>query len=49
MKPSKGGKNMKPNEKLNRPLKKKADRFEWILMIACSVILATACALKVLL
>ncbi|MFP6177095.1 hypothetical protein ACLGB9_05935 [Helicobacter pylori] len=37
---------MKPNKKLNRPLEKKADRFEWVLLIACSLILATAYALK---
>ncbi|MFP6230229.1 hypothetical protein ACLGCZ_07695 [Helicobacter pylori] len=40
---------MRPNKKLNKPLEKKADRFEWILMIACSLILATAYALKGLL
>lgn len=40
---------MKPNKKLNKPLNKKADRFEWVLLIACSLILATAYALKVLL
>ncbi len=40
---------MKPNKKLNRPLNKKADRFEWVLLIAFSVILATAYALKGLL
>lgn len=34
---------------LNKPLDKKADRFEWVLLIACSVILATAYALKGLL
>ncbi len=37
---------MKPNKKLSKPLEKKADRFEWILMIACSLILATAYALR---
>ncbi|WP_305859503.1 hypothetical protein [Helicobacter pylori] len=40
---------MKPNKKLNRPLNKKADRFEWVLLIAFSLILATAYALKGLL
>ncbi|MGL2718852.1 hypothetical protein ACQJ8C_05445 [Helicobacter pylori] len=40
---------MKPNKKLNRPLEKRTDRFEWILMIACSLILATAYALRGLL
>ncbi|GAA8343462.1 hypothetical protein HpNP145_04620 [Helicobacter pylori] len=43
---------MKPNKNLknlNKPLEKKADRFEWVLMIACSVILATAYALRSLL
>ncbi|MFP6184507.1 hypothetical protein ACLGBW_06835 [Helicobacter pylori] len=40
---------MKPNKKLNRPLNKKADRFEWVLLIVFSVILATAYALKGLL
>lgn len=40
---------MKPNKKLNKPLDKKADRFEWVLMIACSLILATAYALRILL
>ncbi len=40
---------MKPNKKLNRPLEKMADRFEWVLLIACSLILATAYALKGLL
>lgn len=40
---------MKPNKKLNRPLNKKADRFEWVLLIIFSVILATAYALKGLL
>ncbi|MGH1614660.1 hypothetical protein [Helicobacter pylori] len=40
---------MKPNKKLNKPLDKKADRFEWVLLIAFSLILATAYALKGLL
>ncbi|MDZ5337482.1 hypothetical protein [Helicobacter pylori] len=40
---------MKPNKKLNKPLEKKADRFEWVLLIVCSLILATAYALKGLL
>ncbi|WP_390462327.1 hypothetical protein [Helicobacter pylori] len=40
---------MKLNKKLNKPLEKKADRFEWVLMIAFSLILATAYALKELL
>ncbi len=40
---------MKPNKKLNKPLEKRADRFEWVLMIACSLILATAYALRSLL
>ncbi|MGL2409448.1 hypothetical protein ACOWME_06745 [Helicobacter pylori] len=40
---------MKPNKNLNKPLRKKADRFEWILLVACSLILATAYALKGLL
>ncbi len=40
---------MKPNKKLNKPLEKKADRFEWVLLIGCSVILATAYALRSLL
>ncbi len=40
---------MKPNKNLNKPLNKKADRFEWVLLIACSLILATAYALKKLL
>ncbi|WP_267864318.1 hypothetical protein [Helicobacter pylori] len=40
---------MKPNKELNKPLDKKADRFEWILIIACSLILATAYALRGLL
>ncbi|WP_390560970.1 hypothetical protein [Helicobacter pylori] len=37
---------MKPNKKLNRPLNKKADRFEWVLLIIFILILATAYALK---
>ncbi|MGL2442908.1 hypothetical protein ACOWMB_06635 [Helicobacter pylori] len=37
---------MNPNKKLNKPLNKKADRFEWVLLIVFSVILATAYALK---
>ncbi|MFP6165802.1 hypothetical protein ACLGBL_07635 [Helicobacter pylori] len=40
---------MKPNKKLNKPLDKKADRFEWVLLIAFSLILATAYALRSLL
>ncbi len=40
---------MKPNKKLNRPLEKKADRFEWVLLIAFSLILATAYTLRSLL
>ncbi|MFP6060860.1 hypothetical protein ACLF9K_01740 [Helicobacter pylori] len=40
---------MKPNKKLNKPLDKKADRFECSLIIAFSLILATAYALKGLL
>ncbi len=40
---------MKPNKKLNKPLEKKADRFEWVLLIAFSLILATAYALRSLL
>ncbi|MFP6089644.1 hypothetical protein ACLF9V_07135 [Helicobacter pylori] len=40
---------MKPNKKLNKPLDKKADRFEWVLLIAFSLILATAYAVKELL
>ncbi len=40
---------MKPNKKLNKLLEKKADRFEWCLIIAFSLILATAYALKGLL
>ncbi len=37
---------LKPNKKLNKPLDKKADRFEWFLLIACSLFLATAYALR---
>ncbi len=40
---------MKPNKKLNKPLDKKADRFEWVLLIVFSVILAIAYTLKGLL
>lgn len=40
---------MKPSKKLNKPLNKKADRFEWVLLITFSVILATAYALRSLL
>ncbi len=40
---------MKPNKKLNSPLKKRADRFEWALIIAFSLILATAYTLRSLL
>ncbi|MGL2666155.1 hypothetical protein ACQJ6F_06110 [Helicobacter pylori] len=40
---------MKPNKKLNNPLEKRADRFEWVLLIACSLILAAAYTLKALL
>ncbi|MFP6151537.1 hypothetical protein ACLGBA_01765 [Helicobacter pylori] len=40
---------MKPNKKLNKPLDKKADRFEWVLLIVFSTILATAYALRSLL
>ncbi|BAJ55074.1 hypothetical protein [Helicobacter pylori] len=40
---------MKPNKKLNKPLERKADRFEWALMIAFSLILATAYTLRSLL
>ncbi|WP_269562406.1 hypothetical protein [Helicobacter pylori] len=40
---------MKPNKNLNKPLRKNADRFEWILLIACSLILATAYTLRSLL
>ncbi|EMH43761.1 hypothetical protein HMPREF1430_00609 [Helicobacter pylori GAM96Ai] len=37
---------MKPNKNLNKPLRKKADRFEWSLIVAFSLILATAYALR---
>ncbi|WP_278247062.1 hypothetical protein [Helicobacter pylori] len=40
---------MKPNKKLNKPLEKKADRFEWALLVACSLLLAIAYAVKGLL
>ncbi|MFP6108878.1 hypothetical protein ACLGA6_00050 [Helicobacter pylori] len=40
---------MKPNKKLNKPLEKRTDRFEWCLIIAFSLILATAYALRSLL
>ncbi|WP_272928021.1 hypothetical protein [Helicobacter pylori] len=40
---------MKPNKNLNKPLKKRADRFEWVLIIAFSLILATAYTLRSLL
>ncbi|MGL2478616.1 hypothetical protein ACOWND_02355 [Helicobacter pylori] len=40
---------LKPNKKLNKPLEKRADRFEWFLLIACSLILTTAYTLKALL
>ncbi|MGN8502442.1 hypothetical protein ACR9L7_07545 [Helicobacter pylori] len=40
---------MKPNKKLNRPLGKGGDRFEWVLLIAFSLILATAYTLRSLL
>ncbi|EMH25435.1 hypothetical protein HMPREF1451_00337 [Helicobacter pylori HP260BFii] len=40
---------MNPNKNLNKPLRKKADRFEWCLIIAFSLILATAYALRSLL
>ncbi|WP_279592396.1 hypothetical protein [Helicobacter pylori] len=40
---------MKPNKKLNKPLNKKADRFEWVLLVAFSLILATTYALRGLL
>ncbi|MFP6157425.1 hypothetical protein ACLGBZ_02020 [Helicobacter pylori] len=40
---------MKPNKKLNKPLGKKADRFEWVLLIVFSVILAISYTLKGLL
>ncbi len=37
---------MKPSKKLNKPLEKRADRFEWILIITFSLILATAYTLR---
>ncbi len=37
---------MKANKKLNRSLEKRADRFEWALIIAFSLILATAYTLR---
>ncbi|WP_269566100.1 hypothetical protein [Helicobacter pylori] len=40
---------MKPNKKLNRPLGRRFDRFEWSLMIGVSLILAIAYALRSLL
>ncbi len=40
---------LKPNKKLNKPLEKRVDRFEWVLLIVFSVILATAYAVKELL
>ncbi|WP_275086391.1 hypothetical protein [Helicobacter pylori] len=40
---------MKPDKKLNRPLEKMADRFEWALIVAFSLILATAYTLRSLL
>ncbi|WP_269434565.1 hypothetical protein [Helicobacter pylori] len=40
---------MKPSKKLNRPLKKGSDRFELVLLVAFSLILATAYALRSLL
>ncbi|WP_272928237.1 hypothetical protein [Helicobacter pylori] len=40
---------LNPNKKLNRPLRKRADRFEWALIVAFSLILATAYALRSLL
>ncbi|WP_272928037.1 hypothetical protein [Helicobacter pylori] len=39
---------LNPNKKLNRPLEK-TDRFEWALIVAFSLILATAYALRSLL
>ncbi len=41
--------NNKNLKNLNRPLEKKADRFEWGLIIAFSLILATAYTLRSLL
>ncbi|WP_268864918.1 hypothetical protein [Helicobacter pylori] len=40
---------MKPIKKLNEPLKKRTDRFEWSLIIAFSLILAAAYILRSLL
>ncbi|MGN8420113.1 hypothetical protein ACR9KT_04855 [Helicobacter pylori] len=40
---------MKPNKNLNKPLGKKADRFEWVLIVVFSLILATAYTLRSLL
>ncbi|ANT42901.1 hypothetical protein [Helicobacter phage Pt5322G] len=43
---------MKPNKNLknlNKPLEKRSDRFEWCLIIAFSLILATAYTLRSLL
>ncbi|ANT42926.1 hypothetical protein [Helicobacter phage PtB92G] len=40
---------MKPKKNLNKPLRKKADRFEWALIIAFSLILATTYTLRSLL
>ncbi|MGL2815464.1 hypothetical protein ACQKBX_05680 [Helicobacter pylori] len=41
--------NNKNLKNLNKPLRKKPDRFEWGLMIAFSLIIATAYALRSLL
>ncbi|WP_279591590.1 hypothetical protein [Helicobacter pylori] len=41
--------NNKNLKNLNKPFKKKADRFEWVLIIAFSLILATAYTLRSLL
>ncbi len=41
--------NNKNLKNLNKPLRKKADRFEWVLLISFSVILATVYALRSLL
>ncbi|MGN8439638.1 hypothetical protein ACR9LA_07125 [Helicobacter pylori] len=38
--------NNKNLKNLNKPLEKKADRFEWVLLIAFSLILATAYILR---
>ncbi|MGL2871338.1 hypothetical protein ACQKA4_06665 [Helicobacter pylori] len=38
--------NNKNLKNLNKPLRKKANRFEWVLIIAFSLILATAYALR---